>query len=130
MGDKARGIYEKFTVTRTDGQSEPGKKHEGCDYFVLDWTHDPFAIPALRAYADACEAEYPALARDIRSMCGPIGETSRPEGVPEFVYMDNAARVGAPDGGLIAWELYDAQLTHYRYRFDRIEPSSTGTEKL
>ena len=60
------GAYRKFTVERADGSSKPGGKHEHCEYFVLDWRHDPFAIPAARAYADACESEYPALADDLR----------------------------------------------------------------
>jgi len=59
------GLYEKFRVERTDGQSAPGEKHDGCRYFVLDVTHDLFAIPALRAYAAACRADYPLLARDL-----------------------------------------------------------------
>lgn len=42
-------------------------KHYGCEYFVLDLAHDKFAAPALEAYADACEKEYPLLAADIRS---------------------------------------------------------------
>lgn len=63
MGD---GLYQKYTVTRTDGSSGPGGKHEHCDYFVLDWKHDRFAIAAARAYADACESEYPDLAEDLR----------------------------------------------------------------
>ncbi len=67
MGDKSRGIYNKFHIERTDGKSAPGEKHHGCGYFVLDLTHDPHAIPALRAYADACEAEYPLLAADLRA---------------------------------------------------------------
>jgi hypothetical protein len=33
---------------------------------VLDLSHDPFAKDAIKAYADACEAEYPLLAKDIR----------------------------------------------------------------
>lgn len=65
--DPKDGLYRKFTVTRTDGSSRSGKKHEFCDYFVLDWTHDPFAIPAARAYADACEAVLPELAADLRA---------------------------------------------------------------
>lgn len=28
--DKQLGLYQKFNVSRTDGQSEPGKKHFGC----------------------------------------------------------------------------------------------------
>lgn len=66
--DKGRGIYEKYRVERTDGSSEPGRKHADCFYFVLDTTHDQFAVPALGAYADACEADFPLLARDIRAM--------------------------------------------------------------
>jgi hypothetical protein len=65
MGDKTRGIYGKFIVERTDGKSAPGKKHDGCDYFVLDLHHDPFALPAAIAYAEACRAEYPLLADDL-----------------------------------------------------------------
>lgn len=65
MGDKIRGIYEKFTVTRTDGKSAPGEKHDGCQYFVLDIGCDPHAVPALLAYAKSCKAEYPLLARDV-----------------------------------------------------------------
>jgi hypothetical protein len=61
------GVYRKFIVNRADGSSVPGGKHERCEYFVLDWAHDPFAIPAARAYADACEAQYPALAADLRA---------------------------------------------------------------
>ncbi len=36
MGKKEEGLYHKFDIRRTDGQSEPGQKHDNCDYFVLD----------------------------------------------------------------------------------------------
>jgi len=62
---RLRGLYHKFNISRTDGSSVPGAKHADCDYFVLDITHDPFAIPALKAYADACQENYPALALDL-----------------------------------------------------------------
>ncbi len=62
---KSRGLYEKFKVTRTDGQSAPGGRHADCEYFVLDLTHDKFAIPAIRAYAYACQFEYKQLAADL-----------------------------------------------------------------
>ena len=69
MGDRTRGLYEKFTVRRTDGSDEPGLKHDGCDYFVLDLVHDPLALAALAAYADAAEADgYGLLAADLRAM--------------------------------------------------------------
>jgi hypothetical protein len=68
MGDRTKGLIEKFRVERTDGMSAPGEKHHGCRYFVLDYDYDQFAAPALAAYADACEGEYPLLAADLRSV--------------------------------------------------------------
>lgn len=66
MSDREKGLYDKFTVTRTDGSSEEGGKHYNCRYFVLDLDHDPHAKAALLAYADSCEAEYSVLAVEIR----------------------------------------------------------------
>ena len=57
------GIYRKYSVKRL---RDPDKKHARCEYFVLDWDHDPFAVPAALAYADACEELYPTLARELR----------------------------------------------------------------
>ena len=71
--DTGQGLFQKFEVRRADGSSEPGGKHEGCEYFVLDTDHDPFAPAALRAYADACEATHPLLARDLRERY-PLGQ--------------------------------------------------------
>lgn len=65
MGDKTKGLYNKFIVQRTDGQNAEGQKHHGCDYFVLDLTHDKHALPALLAYAEACQEEHPLLAKDL-----------------------------------------------------------------
>ena len=67
MSDKHRGFYAKYNIERTDGKSQPGEKHHDCDLFVLDLTHDPHAVPALRAYANSCERDYPDLARDLRA---------------------------------------------------------------
>lgn len=63
--DKERGLYRKYKVERIDGSSGPGRKHEHCEYFVLDLTHDPFAAAAITAYAEACLMEYPELAADL-----------------------------------------------------------------
>ena len=63
-----RGMYGKFSVTRTDGTDEEGGKHHGCTYFVLDVTHDKFAAAALLAYARACKEERPTLARDLHAL--------------------------------------------------------------
>ncbi len=60
------GLYPKFHVGRTDLSHLPGRKHHGCEYFVLDLTHDKHARAALLAYADSCESEFPILAADLR----------------------------------------------------------------
>jgi hypothetical protein len=59
------GVYEKYIVKRTDGKDGPGERHAECSYFVLDLTHDPFAIPAIKAYAQACEDQYPILSEQL-----------------------------------------------------------------
>lgn len=69
MGDRTRGLYDKFEVKRTDGSSAVGQKHDGCSYFVLDIAHDPHAVPSLRAYAESARADgYEKLADDILMM--------------------------------------------------------------
>lgn len=68
MGDRTKGIIHKFNVTRVDGSSAPGGKHDGCFYFVLDCDHDRHAKAALKAYADSCRDEYPRLALDLDGM--------------------------------------------------------------
>lgn len=59
------GLYAKFHVERTDGRDGPGDKHDGCDYFVLDLDHDPYARAALKEYMFACAVDYPELAADL-----------------------------------------------------------------
>jgi hypothetical protein len=62
--EKKTGIYKKFNVSRVDHSSQ--EKHKDCQYFVLDWNHDPYSIPAARAYAEACQKEYLELAINLR----------------------------------------------------------------
>lgn len=92
-----QGLFKKFNVSRTDGLDAPGEKHHGAEYFVLDVTDDPFAIPALAAYASACRNDYPLLAADLDrkiAECALAGsefitvpETTLPNGlvVPSFM---------------------------------------------
>lgn len=61
--DKKRGLYNKYNVARVDGN--PDGKHTTCLYFVLDLDHDEHALPALVAYIDSCEKEYPVLAAEL-----------------------------------------------------------------
>ena len=61
------GLYNKFNVTRVDGRDAQGEKHHSDEYFVLNLTTDKNSIPAIAAYADACEGDYPLLAADLRA---------------------------------------------------------------
>lgn len=79
MGDKSKGLYNKFTVTRNDGKSETGQKHDSCEYFVLDLTHDEFAIHALCAYQSACRGKYPLLSGDLRTIIDRKLKTTTPQ---------------------------------------------------
>lgn len=63
---QSEGLNTKYLVLRMDARDAPGEKHYNDKCFVLDVTHDPHAIPALRAYADSCQADYPDLASDLR----------------------------------------------------------------
>jgi hypothetical protein len=65
MGDPKRGLYGKFIIERVDGSDAPGRKHDGCDYFVLDLTHDKHALAAIYGYIESCQDEYPILAADL-----------------------------------------------------------------
>jgi hypothetical protein len=60
-----QGLYAKYRVRRIDGSDQPGGRHEGCWYFVLDPTHDPAARDALRRYAELVADERPRLAADL-----------------------------------------------------------------
>ena len=68
MKDTIKGLYNKYTVDRVDGQSKKGCKHYGCNYFVLDMVHDPYARAAVSAYAEACAEEYPNLSKDLKEL--------------------------------------------------------------
>jgi len=59
------GLLHKYDVSRS---SDPTRKHAECRYFVLDPEHDAMARDALRAYAEAAEANgRETLAADLRT---------------------------------------------------------------
>lgn len=58
--DCERGLYGKYCVEKVNG-----KPVGEC--FVLE-AHDPFAVWALRKYADLCIGEFPQLAGDLQTM--------------------------------------------------------------
>lgn len=86
--DADKGVYAKFKVTRTDRSTRKGGRHAHCAHFVLDLNHDPFAIPALKAYANACRKQFPALARDLDRVC----LMSDPNGEFHRILRESAAR--------------------------------------
>lgn len=62
---REQGLFQKFNVSRLDGRDAPGEKHHGAEYFVLDLSDDPHAVPAIAAYAASCASDYPALSADL-----------------------------------------------------------------
>lgn len=65
-----QGAFRKYNVSRVDGSDAPGGKHHGERYFVLAVDSDPFAVPAITAYAAACEATHLELADELREKWG------------------------------------------------------------
>lgn len=60
------GLYQKYMVCPLH---DPEYKHAHCKYFVLDLIHDPYSIPALRAYAKKAASSYLVLAQEINLLC-------------------------------------------------------------
>lgn len=60
-------LFEKYLVTKNPVQQAFQDR-----YFVLAPKTDPNARLALRAYADACEKDWPNLATEIRAWLGRI----------------------------------------------------------
>jgi len=95
-----QGIFEKFSVQRTDGSDAPGGKHHGCKYFVIDLDHDQYARAAMRAYAAACRATHPLLADDIESEWGKddAAQPSPAQGDALSQKVCSCAHIGECDG--------------------------------
>lgn len=74
--DREKGLYRKYRVTRIGDETG---KHDACEFFVLDWLHDKFAVDTMRAYAMFCQAEFPALADELRNRAD-YYEKKRPAG--------------------------------------------------
>lgn len=88
------GVYHKFNVSRTDGRDLPSGDRHGAEYFVLDVTHDEFAMPALAAYAAACRSDYPALADDMVRRYGIAQQQAEPVALPDWMECDAKVQAG------------------------------------
>ena len=60
-----QGLFRKYEVKRIDGTDQGSGKHAGCEYFVLDISHDKHAHAALTAYALSAMSTNCDLARDM-----------------------------------------------------------------
>jgi len=62
------GLDGKYEVKRTDGKDGPGDRHDGCEYFVLDLTHDSAARLAATVYAAVAQNWNPQLSRELKAL--------------------------------------------------------------
>ena len=62
------GVAALVAYVGKDGRDQPGGDREDAIYFVLDLAHDPYALDALQAYADAAQGKdaLPELVADLR----------------------------------------------------------------
>jgi len=86
--DREKGLYGKFNVHRNDGRDAPGGDKAGAHYYVLDLTHDPFALPALAVYAYMCRNAFPPLAADLWAYLAVWQEAHGTLEVPGFTEME------------------------------------------
>lgn len=116
MGDKSRGLYPegKFIVRRQDGSDNTGGKHDGCNYFVLDITHDPHAVPAIHAYSASARRDgYDLLANDLDKL---VGVKSSPSDAEQLMELRKLAQDA--DGLIVKLYDQDAIPTLMQYEVD------------
>lgn len=68
MEDKRNRLQQKYYVERIDERDRADGDRSDSKYFVLDYVHDRYSIPALEAYAQACYRDYPNLSEEIRAL--------------------------------------------------------------
>ena len=77
MEDKRNKLQQKYYVERIDERDRSGGDRADSKYFVLDYIHDPYSPPALEAYAQACEQDFPNLSAEIRALVRQIRSTKQ-----------------------------------------------------
>ena len=65
MEDKRNKLQQKYYVERIDARDRAGGDRVDSKYFVLDYVNDPYSLPALEAYAQACSKDFPNLSQEI-----------------------------------------------------------------
>jgi predicted ester cyclase len=66
--DKRNKLQQKYYVERIDERDRADGDRADSKYFVLDYVHDPYSMPALEAYAQACFKDFPDLSAEIRTL--------------------------------------------------------------
>ncbi len=125
---KERGLFARYAIRRLDGSTNKGGKHNKCDYFVLDITHDPHAVPAIFSYARSAEADgYKQLAADLYGKIQPfiqkLNEQAEAE-AHESILIDMATDVAA--------DMTDAELSEMvsKHLWVTFEPGSQEEQIL
>ncbi len=77
MEDKRNKLQQKYYVERIDERDRADGDRADSKYFVLDYIHDPYSLPALEAYAQACEQDFPNLSAEIRALVRQIRSTKQ-----------------------------------------------------
>jgi hypothetical protein len=72
-GCASEGYGGKFEVRRTDGSDQPGGRHHGCRYLVLDLDHDPSARHVARIYAEDIETSRGVFAHELLDLLRELG---------------------------------------------------------
>jgi len=75
--DKRNRLQQKYYVERIDERDRVGGDRVDSKYFVLDYIHDPYSIPALEAYAQACYRDFPNLSEEIRALLRQLRDQSK-----------------------------------------------------
>jgi len=126
--DVDRGLYRKYSVMRL---RDPHDKHADCTYFVLDEVHDKFTGPALLAYADACDVEFPQLAADLRARWlnkSTPASVLMPDAEHALATLWGCIRSGNVDGGGIALRLIEREL-RAKYQSANSQPAQDGERR-
>ncbi len=89
MTQQTRGLYNKFQVTRTDGQQDPD-----AVYFVLNVGSDRIARSALFVYAEQVAEKNPALSAEIFGMLLDINQHADVKPLDQYLNMGENALKG------------------------------------
>lgn len=106
-----QGLYQKYTIIKNSTGEEVKRPA-----FVLLPESDPHARIALRAYADAVEANNPVLASDLRSWMDSIEPQSKAAAPTKWGYYMRGWGIGVDQTPLLIteWDTQEEALADLR----------------